>query len=69
MPGTQKIQDKDGLHIWKPGGYLERLPKDPWGNAYVYLNPGVRAEIDVMSTGADGTSGGTGNDADVGSWD
>ena len=54
---------------WKPGGYLEKLPKDPWGHAYVYLNPGVRGEIDVYSTGADGASGGTGNDADVGSWD
>ena len=54
---------------WKPGGYLEKLPKDPWGQAYHYLNPGVRGEIDVYSTGADGASGGTGIDADVGSWD
>lgn len=53
---------------WKAGGYVERLPKDPWGNAYQYLNPGVRGEIDVFSFGADGTPGGEGNDADVGSW-
>lgn len=53
---------------WKPGGYLERLPKDPWGNAYQYLNPGLRSEIDVFSFGADGIAGGDGVDADVGSW-
>ncbi len=53
---------------WKTGGYVERLPKDPWGNAYQYLNPGVRGEIDVFSMAADGASGGEGNDADIGSW-
>jgi general secretion pathway protein G len=53
---------------WKSGGYLERLPKDPWGNAYQYLNPGLRGEIDVFSFGADGAGGGDGVDADVGSW-
>jgi general secretion pathway protein G len=53
---------------WKTGGYVERLPKDPWGNAYQYLNPGVRGELDVFSMGADGASGGEGNDADIGSW-
>lgn len=53
---------------WKPGGYVERLPLDPWGNAYRYLNPGVRSEIDVFSLGADGAPGGEGNDADIGSW-
>jgi general secretion pathway protein G len=54
---------------WKSGGYLERLPKDPWGNAYLYLNPGVRGEIDVFSYGADGAQGGNARDADIGSWD
>jgi general secretion pathway protein G len=53
---------------WKAGGYIERLPRDPWGNAYQYLNPGVRGEIDVFSFGADGAPGGEGNDADIGSW-
>jgi general secretion pathway protein G len=52
---------------WKP--YLDKLPKDPWGNTYLYLNPGVRGEIDVFSFGADGQAGGSGPDADVGSWD
>jgi len=54
---------------WKPGGYIERLAKDPWGNPYQYLSPGVRGEIDVFSYGADGAPGGEGNDADIGSWD
>jgi general secretion pathway protein G len=53
---------------WKTGGYVERVPKDPWGNPYQYLNPGVRGELDVFSMAADGASGGEGNDADIGSW-
>ena len=51
---------------WKP--YLEKLPSDPWGRPYQYLNPGVQGEVDVMSFGADGQSGGEGKNADVGSW-
>ncbi|WOP16283.1 type II secretion system major pseudopilin GspG [Ottowia sp. SB7-C50] len=51
---------------WKP--YLEKLPNDPWGRPYQYLNPGVKGEVDVMSFGADGASGGEGKNADVGSW-
>ncbi|MFA6014824.1 MAG: type II secretion system major pseudopilin GspG [Gallionellaceae bacterium] len=54
---------------WKGNGYLEKLPKDPWGNSYQYLQPGLRGEIDVMSFGADGAAGGEGSDADIGSWD
>ena len=53
---------------WKQGGYIERLPKDPWGHVYQYLYPGVQGEIDVFSYGADGAPGGEGNDADIGSW-
>lgn len=51
---------------WKP--YLEKLPNDPWGKAYQYVNPGVKGEIDVFSFGADGLAGGAGKDADIGSW-
>ncbi|MCC2974643.1 type II secretion system major pseudopilin GspG [Massilia sp. IC2-476] len=54
---------------WKAGGYMEKLPKDPWGNAYQYLSPGIHGEVDIMSLGADGQPGGTGEDADVGSWE
>ena len=51
---------------WKKN--LDQLPKDPWGSAYVYLSPGVKGEIDVMSFGADGQAGGEGKNADIGSW-
>jgi general secretion pathway protein G len=51
---------------WK--AYLDRLPVDPWGKPYQYLNPGLKGEIDVFSFGADGAPGGTGTDADIGSW-
>jgi general secretion pathway protein G len=51
---------------WKP--YLEKLPNDPWGRPYQYLNPGLKGEVDVMSFGADGQSGGEGVNADIGSW-
>ncbi len=51
---------------WK--AYLDKLPQDPWGRPYQYLNPGLHGEIDVLSFGADGQPGGEGKDADVGSW-
>jgi general secretion pathway protein G len=54
---------------WKQGGYLDKLPKDPWNSDYQYLNPGVRGEIDVFSLGADRARGGEGNNADIGNWD
>lgn len=52
---------------WRP--YMDRLPNDPWGNPYQYLQPGVHGEIDVFSLGADGQAGGSGSDADIGNWD
>jgi general secretion pathway protein G len=51
---------------WK--SYVDKLPNDPWGQPYQYLNPGIRGEIDVFSFGADGQPGGEGKNADVGSW-
>lgn len=54
---------------WKTGGYIDKLPKDPWGNSYQYLSPGIKGEIEIFSLGADGQPGGTGNDTDIGSWD
>jgi general secretion pathway protein G len=55
---------------WKAGGYLDAstVRKDPWGNDYAYLNPGLHGEIDLMSFGRDGQSGGEGPDADIGNW-
>jgi len=57
------------IRNWKPGGYLDRMPKDPWGNPYLYLNPGNNGEIDIYTLGRDGTPGGEGLDSDIGNWD
>ncbi|MDF9618118.1 type II secretion system major pseudopilin GspG [Pseudomonas entomophila] len=57
-------QPKEGQ--WR--AYLDRLPNDPWGRPYQYLNPGANGEIDVFSLGADGQAGGDGVNADLGSW-
>jgi general secretion pathway protein G len=51
---------------WKP--YVDKLPNDPWGRPYQYMNPGVKGEVDVLSLGADGQPGGEGKNADIGSW-
>jgi general secretion pathway protein G len=51
---------------WKP--YLDKLPNDPWGRPYQYVNPGIKGEIDVFSFGADGVAGGEGKNAEIGSW-
>lgn len=47
------------------GRYIKFLPKDPWGNPYQYLSPGVRGEIDIFSLGADDMPGGEANDTDI----
>jgi general secretion pathway protein G len=54
---------------WKTGGYVDKLPKDPWGNPYQFLSPGIKGEVDIFSLGADGLPNGAGDDADIGSWD
>lgn len=63
--------------VSKPGGspeprnwkqYMDRLPKDPWGNDYNFLSPGVKGEIDVFSLGADGRPGGNEINTDIGNW-
>jgi general secretion pathway protein G len=66
---VQKPTTGPAANGWKEGGYVEKLPKDPWNNNYQYLQPGLHGEIDVFSLGADGQPGGAGEDADVGSWD
>jgi general secretion pathway protein G len=48
--------------------YMDKLPNDPWGQPYKFLNPGLKGEVDVFSLGADGKEGGEGKDADLGSW-
>jgi general secretion pathway protein G len=51
---------------WKP--YIDKLPNDPWGKPYQYMNPGLKGEVDILSLGADGQVGGEGKNADIGSW-
>lgn len=65
---VKKPERGDIPRNWKSGGYLEKLPMDPWNTEYQYLNPGIRGEVDVFSFGADRKPGGEGFDADVGSW-
>ncbi len=65
---VQRPSGQPEARNWKAGGYIDRLPQDPWGNNYQYLNPGVHAEIDVYSLGADGVLGGEGLNADIGNW-
>ncbi len=63
MPATDP-QPKN----WATNGYMERLPTDPWGQPYQYLEPGVHGDFDIFSYGADGVSGGTAANTDIGSW-
>ena len=65
-PETGNIPKK-----WKDGGYLDKgkLPKDPWGNEFVYLSPGINGEYDLISYGADGVQDGDGKNLDINSWD
>lgn len=75
-PSTQQglealVQQPSGdppARNWKTGGYIKSLPKDPWGNAYQFLSPGVRGEIDIYSFGSDGRPGGADKAADIGNW-
>lgn len=76
FPGTDQglqalITKPDGepeAPNWKAGGYMDRIPKDPWQRDYIYLSPGQHGEFDVYSLGRDGQPGGEGPAADIGSW-
>ena len=65
---VEKPSGEPAAPTWKAGGYLDRVPQDPWGRPYQYLNPGLHGEIDIWSYGADGQEGGEGVNADVGNW-
>jgi len=71
--GLEALVEPSGLdpipRNFKQGGYLERLPRDPWGSPYQYLSPGENGEFDLYTLGADGLSGGEGQAADLGNWD
>ncbi len=70
--GLQALVERPGTgpepRNYRGSGYMDRLPKDPWGNEYQYLNPGTRSEIDIFSFGADGRRGGEGIHAEIGNW-
>jgi len=54
---------------YKKGGYVKSLPQDPWGNDYLFLNPGVKGgSYDLYTLGADGEEGGDGVNTDIGNW-
>ena len=54
---------------WKEGGYLSKLPKDPWGNVYQYVSPGAHGPFDIYTLGADNKEGGEGYNKDIGNWE
>jgi general secretion pathway protein G len=68
--GLEALVRDPGLKGWRSGGYIEgaRVPLDPWGNPYVYICPGLRGDYDLISYGRDGLQGGTGDNADIESW-
>jgi general secretion pathway protein G len=67
--GLQALVTNPGLKGWDSDGYLECVPKDPWGNPYLYISPGLHSkDYDLESLGKDGEDGGTGKDADIESW-
>jgi general secretion pathway protein G len=53
---------------YSDGGYLPKVPKDPWENTYIYIAPGAHGDFDLLSYGPDCEPGGEGNDADIGNW-
>ena len=70
--GLQALVEKPAVgeipNNWKEGGYIDKIPKDPWGSNYVYISPGVHGDYDLYSYGADGEEGGEGRNADIQSW-
>jgi len=64
-------QGDGNLSKWRKGGYLEKskVPKDPWGNEFIYLSPGAHGDFDLISNGADGVPGGEDYNKDITNWD
>lgn len=59
------VERPESAKSYPPGGYIRKLPEDPWGNEYVYISPGVDGPFDLYSLGADGAEGGDGVNADI----
>ena len=62
-PGSGRIPTR-----YKEGGYMKKLPRDPWEQPYIFLSPGAHGDFDLFSYGPDGESGGEGDDADIANW-
>ena len=69
--GLKALVEKpaQGAKRWREGGYLAKIPTDPWGAPYVYLSPGSHGEYDLTSLGSDGEQGGEGKNADINNWE
>ena len=70
FPSTEEgiealVNEPENARNWAPGGYLPKLPKDPWGNEYIYISPGINGPYDLYSYGADGVEGGNDYDEDI----
>ena len=70
--GLQALVEKPAIgeipRNWKEGGYIDKIPKDAWGNNYIFISPGIHTDFDLYSYGADGEEGGEGKNADIQSW-
>jgi general secretion pathway protein G len=68
--GLEALVNSTGLKGWRQGGYIEggKVPQDPWGHPYIYICPGTHDDYDLESYGKDGEAGGTGDNADIESW-
>lgn len=62
------LPSSDSNENWQKGGYIKKLPKDPWKNDYQYLSPGQHGDFDLYSLGADGSPGGVDENKDIGNW-
>ena len=67
--GLQALVEKptsgDEAKNWQKGGYIPKLPKDPWQNEYQYISPGENGDYDLYTLGADGVPGGEDYNADI----
>ena len=70
--GLKALVDKPSVGVipkkWKLGGYMTKLPEDPWANPYKYLSPSPKGEYELTSLGTDGEVGGEGINADITNW-
>ncbi|MFZ0241718.1 MAG: type II secretion system major pseudopilin GspG [Desulfobacterales bacterium] len=68
---VERPETDNASQKWRRGGYLEKgkVPKDPWGNEFVYLSPGIQGDFDITSYGADSVPGGEDENKDINSWE